>query len=253
MYLTFVFDLPCVMCIPQFLIYRQVLTPMLYCTGGTIVATQLAYECGWAINLGGGYHHASSDSGGGFCVYGDIQIAIRILQNKHKLKTDKKLKVMIVDLDAHQGNGYQRDFMGEKDNVFIFDMYQSPNMDDPEAKKAISAGFPLAVHTADDTYLKILRAKLPECIDKFEPELIFYNAGTDCLIGDPMGGLSISRRGIIARDEIVFGHAIGREIPIVMVLSGGYQSNNARVIADSILHLSRKFGLFGKELKKNQI
>jgi len=129
-------------------------------------------------------------------------------------------------------------------------MYQSPNMDDPEAKKAISAGFPLAVHTADDTYLKILRAKLPECIDKFEPELIFYNAGTDCLIGDPMGGLSISRRGIIARDEIVFGHAIGREIPIVMVLSGGYQSNNARVIADSILHLSRKFGLFGKELKK---
>jgi len=88
---------------------------------------------------------------------------------------------------------------------------------------------------------------LPESIEQFQPKIIYYNAGTDCLEGDPLGRLSVSREGVIARDEFVFQQAFDRHIPIVMVLSGGYQQSNARVIADSISNLHQKFNLLSKE------
>jgi len=213
---------------------------MLLATGGTILATELALKYGWSINLGGGYHHAYGDSGGGFCVYADISIAIKKLRKVHK----KNYKVMIVDLDAHQGNGHERDFTGDK-NTYIFDMYGVPNYpNDIEARKGISKGIQLHLFMEDKEYLTLLKTELPKCFDSCKPELVLYNAGTDILAGDSIGAMSISPKGIIQRDEFVFQTCFERKVPIAMVFSGGYQKSNARIIADSILHLNRKFDLF---------
>lgn len=149
---------------------------------------------------------------------------------------------MIIDLDAHQGNGHERDFTGD-DRVYIFDMYNGyiyPN--DSRAKRGISKRIELTPYTSDDVYLELLGSSLKDSLNKFQPDLILYNAGTDCLTGDPLGALDITPDGIRRRDEIVF--TIRDKIPIVMVTSGGYQRNNARIIADSILNLRHK-GLIG--------
>jgi histone deacetylase 11 len=197
----------------------------------------------WAINLAGGYHHACNNAGGGFCVYADISLAIL---TAHKLKPELT-KFMIVDLDAHQGNGHERDkldgvFKGLE--VFILDIYNYQIYPaDGRAKQAIDCEVAIKSGTADDEYLGLLRKHLTASLDKFQPHLIVYNAGTDCLEGDPLGNLDITAAGIVERDEIVFEAALTRSIPIVMVLSGGYQKSNAAVIADSIENLDHKFAL----------
>eukprot|EP00455_Lapot_gusevi_P047795 TRINITY_DN651_c0_g1_i11.p1 TRINITY_DN651_c0_g1~~TRINITY_DN651_c0_g1_i11.p1 ORF type:complete len:134 (-),score=9.14 TRINITY_DN651_c0_g1_i11:161-562(-) len=101
----------------------------------------------------------------------------------------------------------------------------------------------------DKTYLSTLRERLPTVIDATQPQLIVYNAGTDCLIGDPLGVMDISAEGIVARDELVMELALTRRIPILYLLSGGYQKSNARVIADSIKNLNQKFHLIDNILR----
>lgn len=161
---------------------------MRYQTGGSILASKLALQNGWSINLGGGFHHCSSSNGGGFCAYADISLII------HKLVVEERQldKVMIVDLDAHQGNGHARDFLNNK-NVFIFDMYNAfiyPR--DHAAKNGIDMAVELKPHTNDETYLAKLRKFLDLSLTKFQPEMIVYNAGTDILLGDPLGMLDIT-------------------------------------------------------------
>jgi histone deacetylase 11 len=163
---------------------------------------------------------------------------------------------MIVDLDAHQGNGHERDRVngafGDLD-IYILDMYNSgiyPG--DGHAKQGIDKDVLLRFHTNDQTYLDKLHVALREALDAHNPQFIVYNAGTDCLIGDPLGALNITREGIIARDEFVFRSAFDRRVPIAMLLSGGYQKNNAQVIADSIQNLNRKFDLFDAVLAQSQ-
>lgn len=219
--------------LPYFLTYRKILTPMLYATGGTMLAPKAALERGWAINLGGGFHHAHAANGGGFCVYADITLAIHFL-----LETQPSVrKVMIIDLDAHQGNGHERDFI-DHENVFIFDMYNKDIYPfDFEAKRGIDLNVELDPYIQDENYLPLLKSSLEEALRKFNPDIIFYNAGTDILEGDLLGLMNISRLGIIQRDEMVFRSALDRKIPIVMLLSGGYQKSNAPVIAQSIENL----------------
>lgn len=103
--------------IPGFLLRWRVLNPMLLATEGTILASLAALKLKWAINLSGGYHHASFNRGGGFCVYPDISLAVHYLQSRLGIQ-----KVMIIDLDAHQGNGHERDHL-KRDDVFIVDFY----------------------------------------------------------------------------------------------------------------------------------
>jgi histone deacetylase 11 len=215
------------------------LEPMLYQAGGSVAAAFAALEHGWAINLGGGFHHASSDQGGGFCAIADIGMIVKVLRREKKLK-----KVMIIDLDAHQGNGHERDFLNDPD-TYIVDFYNHqiyPN--DIEAKPGIDLKVGLDAFTEDSYYFEQMDAKLPEAFQAFKPELVIYIAGTDVLAGDPLGLLSISEDGIIARDEKVFRMAMEHKIPIVMLLGGGYQKSNAAVIAKSILNLREKFKLF---------
>ncbi|XP_036206247.1 histone deacetylase 11 isoform X14 [Myotis myotis] len=111
-------EIPPVIFLPNFLVQRKVLKPLRIQTGGTIMAGKLAVERGWAINVGGGFHHCSSDRGGGFCAYADITLAIKFLFER----VEGISRATIVDLDAHQGNGHERDFMGDQ-RVYIMDVY----------------------------------------------------------------------------------------------------------------------------------
>ncbi|UJR13386.1 hypothetical protein I4U23_000402 [Adineta vaga] len=224
--------------LPNFLVQWRVLKPLRYQTGGTILAGKLALERGWAINVGGGFHHCSSDQGGGFCAYADLTLLIK---NLFIYYFDRVKKVLIVDLDAHQGNGHERDFMDD-DRVFIMDMYNSQIYPrDRYAKTAIKCKIELESHTNDKTYLRLLHINLEKSLNEFQPDFVVYNAGTDILEDDPLGNLDITSEGVIIRDEIVFSKCIrDKQIPIVMCTSGGYQRTNARIIADSILNLHTK-------------
>lgn len=229
-------EVPLVALIPNFLVQRRVLKPLRLQTGGTILAAKLALERGWAINIGGGFHHCHSDQGGGFCAYADITLAIKFAFNK----CDGVERAMIIDLDAHQGNGHERDFMGNS-NVYILDVYNSGIYPmDIHAKKAITRKVELRHGTKDDEYLQKVEHHVEEALNEFNPHFIVFNAGTDILEGDPLGNLSITASGIIKRDEIVFQAACDHNIPIIMVTSGGYQQCTAQVIANSILNLNKK-------------
>jgi histone deacetylase 11 len=130
---------------------------------------------GWTVNLSGGFHHASFSNGGGFCIYPDISLAV------HYLKTRKNIvKVMIIDLDAHQGNGHERDHIGDE-NVFIADFYNHYIYpDDQIAMKAIKRDVGVLPQTTDQEYLQSMKI-LEQDIDSFCPGFVIYNAGTDIL------------------------------------------------------------------------
>ncbi|XP_054577592.1 histone deacetylase 11 isoform X2 [Eptesicus fuscus] len=191
---------------------------------------------------GGGFHHCSSDRGGGFCAYADITLAIKFLFER----VEGISRATIVDLDAHQGNGHERDFMGDQ-RVYIMDVYNRhiyPG--DRFAKQAIRRKVELEWGTEDDEYLDKVERNLKRALQEHPPDVMVYNAGTDILEGDRLGGLSISPQGIVKRDELVFRVARGCRVPILMVTSGGYQKRTARIIADSILNLY-DLGLIGPE------
>ncbi|CAH0559963.1 unnamed protein product [Brassicogethes aeneus] len=222
--------------VPNYFVQKAYLKPMRYQTGGSILAGKLAIDRGWSINLGGGFHHCSAAKGGGFCAYADITLTVKHLS----LYFPQVKKIMIVDLDAHQGNGYERDFK-LNDHVYIMDVYNKfvyPK--DKVAKDSIRKKVELALFVEDDEYLIKVKKNIIEALDEFHPNLVIYNAGTDILKGDPLGGLSVSPEGIISRDEIVFSIVRNRNIPIVMLTSGGYQKCTAKIIADSIINLYSK-------------
>lgn len=146
-------EIPILALLPNNLVQNSYLKPMRFQTAGSIMAGKLALEYGWAINLGGGFHHCCSYKGGGFCPYADITLLIeRIFSQESYIKN-----VMIIDLDAHQGNGHERDFM-DNAYVYIMDMYNMciyPR--DHEAKLAIRYAVELRPRIKDESYLKFLR------------------------------------------------------------------------------------------------
>ncbi|CAH1265639.1 HDAC11 [Branchiostoma lanceolatum] len=212
-------EVPPVALLPNFIVQRKLLKPLRLQTGGTVMAGKLATERGWALNIGGGFHHCSAERGGGFCAYADITLSIK-------------------------GNGHERDFISDS-RVYIMDVYNRyiyPH--DSYAKGAIRCKVELQAYTEDDRYLSLVRKNLEKALEEFNPDIIVYNAGTDVLEGDPLGALSISPEGIVQRDQLVFELARGkgrpRQIPILMVTSGGYQKRTAQIIADSIKNLIAK-------------
>ncbi|XP_054731475.1 histone deacetylase 11 [Anastrepha obliqua] len=229
-------EIPLLVFVPNTFVQRGYLRPMRFQTAGSILAGSLALRYGWAINLGGGFHHCCAYKGGGFCPYADITLLVtKTLEEEHDVET-----AMIVDLDAHQGNGHERDFY-ENDKVFILDMYNAAIYPrDHEAKLAIRCAVELKPRTADETYLKKLKRSLKHSLNEFRPDLLVYNAGTDVLIGDPLGLLSITPEGVMERDQFVFATCREQRIPIVMLLSGGYLKSSAKVIAESIINLKAK-------------
>jgi histone deacetylase 11 len=218
--------------IPAAVLQENVLKPMKYAAGGTVLGVDLALQYGWAVNLSGGYHHAKADSGSGFCFFADIPLAVALAREARR-----GLRVLIVDLDAHQGNGYESIFK-DQSGIFIFDVYNRDIFPgDAEAAQYIDFAYPIRSGITDAVYLKLLGAELPEAIDIAQPDLIIYNAGTDIYENDPLGGMKISEAGIIKRDEIVFTCALEHKIPILMLLSGGYAAQSAEIVSRSLEHL----------------
>lgn len=217
--------------VPNFILQERLLDAMRYGTGGTVLGAKLALEKGWAINLSGGYHHTKSDSSGGFGFYADVPLAINMLWDNNP-----ELKVLIIDLDAHQGNGNEA-ILKDDPRVYIFDMYHEDNYpQDDEVKKYIDFNVP--VRSMDDQgYIALINKDIPDAIKKSQPDLIIYNAGTDIYYKDPIGKMNVSEEGIIERDKIVFRNAIENNIPILMVLSGGYSSESANIIGESLVNI----------------
>ncbi len=241
-----IFQVPAVGRMAMIDIDQKILDPMRYQAGGSVMAGEAALEHGWSVNLGGGYHHASSDHGHGFCAIADVTLAVQDLRAKHpEIKN-----VMIIDFDAHQGDGYARDFKDDA-GVFIVDVY-ARNLfpKDEEAQERINVGQPMAMGSNDAEYLPVIERVLSDADKDFTPDFIFYIAGTDILDGDPLGHASVSRHGVMERDEMVFKYALEKQIPIAMLFGGGYQPNNAALIADSIENLDRTFGLLRPKAPK---
>ena len=218
--------------LPNSLLQSGLLTPMRYATAGTLMGADLALKHGWAINLSGGYHHAKRDSGSGFCFFADIPLAVMKL---HKAKPG--IKILIIDLDAHQGNGVS-DSLQSISDVSILDVYNKQIFpDDKEAQRHVRFRRPVPEYIEDADYLSLVGQVVPDAMDACEADFVIYNAGTDIYQEDPLGAMDISREGIIKRDEIVFSSAIDRDIPVLMLLSGGYTKTSASIIADSIENL----------------
>ncbi|GAX83362.1 hypothetical protein CEUSTIGMA_g10787.t1 [Chlamydomonas eustigma] len=223
------------------------ISPMRYHVGGTMAAAGLAMEYGWAINLGGGMHHAYSSAGMGWCPFDDIYLAVRKLR---KVSGGEVKRVLYIDLDAHQGNGVERDKLSHKDeDLIILDVFNAGIFPkDYEANPAINIAVELRSGVSGNSYLQHLEEALTKAGQDFgQPDLVFYNAGTDVLTGDPLGRMDVDVQSVMKRDEMVWRHALEvARAPIVMVLSGGYSKNSAAVVTDSIRNLMEKFDLLSK-------
>jgi acetoin utilization deacetylase AcuC-like enzyme len=183
---------------------------------GTIEAAKIALQSGIASNLAGGTHHAYPDRGEGFCVLNDVAVAIRVLQ-RDKLAE----RFLIIDCDVHQGNGTAFIFNGD-DSVFTFSMHGAKNY--PLHKEKSTLDIELPDKTGDVEFLETLSEALLRVI-LHHPDIIFYLGGADPFEKDKLGRLSLSKNGLMKRDEMVLDFAKARGIPIVTTLSGGYAEN----------------------------
>lgn len=192
--------------------------------GGTVEGAKRALENGIALNIAGGTHHAFSSHGEAFCLLNDQAIAAQYL-------LDKKLvqKVLIVDLDVHQGNGTAEIFQQQK-SVYTFSMHGAKNY--PFQKEFSDLDIALADGTGDEEYLTILSQNLPALIEKEQPDFIFYLCGVDVVATDKLGRLGMSIEGCKARDAFVLNYCKNNQIPIQCSMGGGY-SKDIKVILEA--------------------
>ena len=184
---------------------------------GTIDASLAALNDGIGFNIAGGTHHAFTDRGEGFCLLNDIAIAANYL-----LKAKLVEKILIVDLDVHQGNGTAQIFENVS-QVFTFSMHGKKNY--PLRKEQSDLDIELDDFTDDKTYLHLLEMHLNEIILQIKPNFIFYQAGVDVLADDKLGRLSLSIEGCKARDTIVLDVCKRNNIPLTVTMGGGYAPN----------------------------
>ncbi len=181
---------------------------------GTIDCCHFAKRNGIAMNVAGGTHHAFPDKGEGFCLLNDIGIAANYMLEMKLAK-----RIIVIDLDVHQGNGTAVMFQNES-RVFTFSMHGKDNY--PLHKEKSNLDIPLETGTSDETYLSKLSDNLPKLIENHRPDFIFYLSGVDVLETDKLGHLAVSREGCRQRDEYVLGEFKRRNIPVVVSMGGGY-------------------------------
>jgi acetoin utilization deacetylase AcuC-like enzyme len=191
--------------------------------GGTILAAQSALRDGFGANLGGGFHHAYPGHGEGFCAIHDVAVAIR------RLQADKAVrKAMVVDTDVHHGNGTAAIFAGDE-SVFTISIHQENNY--PPHKPPSNIDLNMWDRADDVEYLGELIPVVQKSLDDFRPDIVFYVGGADPFCEDQLGGLALTKRGLIERDRKVFEEVRRRGIPVATTLAGGY----ARRVEDTVL------------------
>lgn len=190
--------------------------------GATLQAARAAMGGdGIAANLAGGTHHAYADKGSGFCVFNDVAVAARLMQAEHarKHRPSGPLRVAIIDLDVHQGNGTARIFAND-DSVFTLSLHGAKNF--PFRKEPSDLDVELPDGCGDAEYLAALELALDEMANRFDPGLVLYLAGADPHEGDRLGRLSLSYDGLEARDRRVMNWAWQQRLPLAFCMAGGY-------------------------------
>lgn len=201
----------------QHLVDREVVI-----ANGTLLGTHYAKQFGIAMNIAGGTHHAFTNRGEGFCLLNDIAIAANYLLQEGIAK-----KILVVDLDVHQGNGTAEIFRNDP-GVFTFSMHGANNY--PLIKEISDLDIGLPDNTPDKFYLTTLDVNLKNLIDTVEPDFMFYQSGVDILDTDKLGRLSVTREGCKQRDRIVLETAHRNNIPVVVSMGGGYSPDFRDII-----------------------
>ena len=195
-------------------------------TGGTILASEYVIKKGGVVfNLGGGFHHAQKDRAAGFCLINDVAIAIESIRIKYDLS-----RVMIIDLDYHQGDG-NLEFYRENSDVFTFSMHATKWL---EAEKETNRDILLPHNITGNEYLEMLKSNLEAVFDPFNPELVFYIAGSDPYEHDTLCDLNLSREDMLNRNIYITNLVRNKQIPLVVVAGGGYGAESWKIYYDYI-------------------
>ncbi len=185
--------------------------------GSTIMAGRAALEEGIACTGGGGTHHAQWDRPQGYCLFNDIIICSRVLQQE-RLATD----ILVIDCDVHQGNGTAL-IAADDPSIFTFSIHCEKNFPARKAQSDFDIGLP--VDTGDHVYLQALKAGLEKTLETFTPDLVIYLAGADPYVGDRLGKLALTKAGLKQRDEYILNLCKDNQWPTVVTLAGGYGRN----------------------------
>ncbi len=191
-------------------------------SNGTVQCALFAKQYGCAMNIAGGTHHSFTYKGEGFCLLNDFAIASNYL-----LKKGLSKKILIIDLDVHQGNGTAQIFRNEN-RVFTFSMHGEKNY--PARKEVSDLDIGLADGTEDSFYLKVLSNTLPTLLEEVEPDFVFYLSGVDVLKSDKLGRLGMSLSGCKERDKIVLEICKKNNLPVAISMGGGYAERIAHVV-----------------------
>ena len=208
--------------------------------GGSVLAARLALEHGLACTLAGGTHHAHRGFGSGFCIFNDLAVTANVLLAEGLVR-----RVLIVDLDVHQGDGTAQICAGDE-RVYTFSMHCAANF--PFRKQVSDLDQELLVGMEDEAYLHTLAAILPGLLESVRPDLVLYDAGVDPHRDDLLGKLCLSDAGLYQRDSYVLAETLRRGIPTACVIGGGYDSDIARLARrHSLLHraASEQYAAFG--------
>jgi histone deacetylase 11 len=228
-----ILEVPVVAALPAAFTHWRVLRPMRLQTGGTVLACRLALERGIAVNLGGGFHHASGKKGHGFCVYADTPTALAVLHREGKVRS-----ALVIDTDAHQGDGTAEAIRGWG-WARILDFYEVALFPVPKVEEDLPVPLPPAL--GGEEYLRRLHEQVPAALDSGKPDLVVYNAGSDVLASDPLTTLGLTVAELAERDLAVVTAARERGVAVAMVLSGGYGPLSWQAHARSIEGILARF------------
>ena len=184
--------------------------------GGTVLTARLALRHGLACHLAGGTHHAFGTAGSGFCIFNDVAVAARVLLNEGLVR-----RLLVVDLDVHQGDGTAALFSGEP-RVFTFSAHAASNF--PLRKGRSDLDLPLPDGLEDQPYLAAVAAVLPDLLSQVRPDLVLYNAGVDPHRQDRLGRLCLTDGGPLQRERMVLEICLQQRVPVATVIGGGYDA-----------------------------
>ncbi|GMR12061.1 MAG: histone deacetylase [Gemmatimonadota bacterium] len=202
--------------------------------GGTVAAARAALTDGVAVNLAGGTHHAFPDRGEGFCVFNDVAVASRVVQEEAAAR-----RIAILDLDVHQGNGTAVIFSDDP-SVFTLSVHGRHNF--PFRKASSDLDLELQDGAGDEAFLDAVERGVAEALSLAQADLAFYVAGADPFEGDRLGRLAVTKAGLKRRDELVYGRCAGAGVPVAVVMSGGY----SQLVSDTVdIHFASVAGASG--------
>ncbi|MDX1340837.1 MAG: histone deacetylase [Reinekea sp.] len=197
--------------------------------GGSVLSMELALERGLSAHLAGGTHHAHRDFGSGFCIFNDLAVCAL-----HALRRDDVERVMIIDLDVHQGDG-TANILANEPNAITVSFHCKQNF--PARKASSDYDIEIDRHTGDEHYLQLLKSHIPYLLELHQPDLVLYDAGSDPYEHDALGLLNISAEGLEKRDYFVLTECVQRRIPVSCVIGGGYMKDRQHLARiHSIVH-----------------